>query len=154
MPSFTLLGEKIIRFPFILHSSYPHELLHNWWGNSVYVDFSNGNWCEGITAYEADHLISEQREQGDDYRRSTLQKFSNVVDATNDFPLNKFISRHDAASEAIGYGKSMMLMHMLRRAVGEENFKKGFALFYQNFRFKTILQSMAHPHRGAGDRHQ
>jgi hypothetical protein len=39
MPSFTLLGEKIIRFPFILHSSYPHELLHNWWGNSVYVDF-------------------------------------------------------------------------------------------------------------------
>ncbi len=137
MPSFTLLGEKIIRFPFILHSSYPHELLHNWWGNSVYVDFSNGNWCEGITAYEADHLISEQREQGDDYRRSTLQKFSNVVDATNDFPLNKFISRHDAASEAIGYGKSMMLMHMLRRAVGEENFKKGFALFYQNFRFKT-----------------
>jgi hypothetical protein len=137
MPSFTLLGEKIIRFPFILHSSYPHELLHNWWGNSVYVDFSKGNWCEGITAYEADHLISEQREQGEDYRRSTLQKFSNVVDETNDFPLNKFISRHDAASEAIGYGKSMMLMHMLRRAVGEENFKKGFALFYQNFKFKT-----------------
>lgn len=137
MPSFTLLGEKIIRFPFILHSSYPHELLHNWWGNSVYVDFSKGNWCEGITAYEADHLISEQREQGEDYRRSTLQKFSNVVDETNDFPLNKFISRHDAASEAIGYGKSMMMMHMLRHTVGEENFKKGFALFYQNFKFKT-----------------
>ncbi len=137
MPSFTLLGEKIIRFPFILHSSYPHELLHNWWGNSVYVDFSKGNWCEGITAYEADHLISEQRGQGEDYRRSTLQKFSNVVDETNDFPLNKFVSRHDAASEAIGYGKSMMLMHMLRRAVGEENFKKGFALFYKNFKYKT-----------------
>ncbi|NOR86346.1 MAG: peptidase M28, partial [Bacteroidales bacterium] len=49
MPSFTLLGEKVIRFPFILHSSYPHELLHNWWGNSVYVDFETGNWCEGIT---------------------------------------------------------------------------------------------------------
>ncbi|MCF6194183.1 MAG: hypothetical protein L3J46_07615, partial [Kangiellaceae bacterium] len=47
MPSFTLLGEQIIRFPFILHSSYPHELLHNWWGNSVYIDFEQGNWCEG-----------------------------------------------------------------------------------------------------------
>jgi hypothetical protein len=136
MPSFTLLGEKIIRFPFILHSSYPHELLHNWWGNSVYVDFSQGNWCEGITAYQADHLISEQRGQGEEYRRSTLQKFTNVVDETNDFPLNKFVSRHDAASEAIGYGKSMMMMHMLRRAVGEENFKKGFALFYNDFKFK------------------
>lgn len=137
MPSFTLLGEKIIRFPFILYSSYPHELLHNWWGNSVYVDFSKGNWCEGITAYEADHLISEQRGQGEDYRRSTLQKFTNVVDTTNDFPLNKFSSRHDAASEAIGYGKSLMMWHMLRRKLGDETFKKGFALFYKNFKFKT-----------------
>ena len=24
MPSFTLLGEKVIRFPFIINSSYPH----------------------------------------------------------------------------------------------------------------------------------
>lgn len=137
MPSFTLLGEKVIRFPFILHSSYPHELLHNWWGNSVYVDFDKGNWCEGITAYEADHLISEQRGQGEDYRRSTLQKFTNVVDENNDFPLNKFISRHDAASEAIGYGKSLMMWHMLRQKLGDENFRKGFALFYENFKFKT-----------------
>ena len=137
MPSFTLLGEKIIRFPFILYSSYPHELLHNWWGNSVYVDFGTGNWCEGITAYEADHLISEQRGKAEDYRRSTLQKFTNVVDETNDFPLNSFSSRTDAASEAIGYGKSLMMWHMLRRNVGDENFKKGFALFYENFKFKT-----------------
>jgi len=42
MPSFTLLGEQVIRFPFILHSSYPHELLHNWWGNGVFVDFAAG----------------------------------------------------------------------------------------------------------------
>jgi hypothetical protein len=39
MPSFTLLGGQILRFPFILTSSYPHELLHNWWGNGVFVDF-------------------------------------------------------------------------------------------------------------------
>ena len=61
MPSFTLLGSQIIRFPFILSSSYPHEILHNWWGNSVFVDYATGNWCEGLTAYMADHLIQEQR---------------------------------------------------------------------------------------------
>ncbi|MDD3743579.1 MAG: M20/M25/M40 family metallo-hydrolase, partial [Lentimicrobiaceae bacterium] len=136
MPSFTLLGEKIIRFPFILHSSYPHELLHNWWGNSVYVDFEKGNWCEGITAYEADHLISEQRGQGEEYRRTVLQKFTNAVNAENDFPLNRFISRHDAASEAIGYGKALMMWHMLRLKVGDDAFKKGFAHFYKNYKFK------------------
>ena len=136
MPSFTLLGEKVIRFPFILHSSYPHELLHNWWGNSVYVDFSKGNWCEGITAYEADHLIKEQRGQGEDYRRSTLQKFTDFVNPGNDFPIRKFASRYDGPSEAIGYGKALMMWHMVRRKLGDENFKNGMSLFYKNYKFK------------------
>ena len=137
MPSFTLLGEKIIRFPFILHSSYPHELLHNWWGNSVYVDFESGNWCEGTTAFMADHLIKEQRGAGEEYRRSTLQKFSNFVTEENDFPLNKFIARHDGPSEAIGYGKALMIWQMLRRKLGDETFLKGMQFFYKNFKFKT-----------------
>ncbi len=136
MPSFTLLGEKIIRFPFILHSSYPHELLHNWWGNSVFVDFESGNWCEGITAFMADHLIKEQRGAGEEYRRSTLQKFSNLVNPSNDFPLNKFIGRNDGPSEAIGYGKALMMWQMLRRKLGDEDFLKGMQLFYKNNKFK------------------
>ena len=136
MPSFTLLGEKVIRFPFILHSSYPHELLHNWWGNGVYVDFSGGNWCEGLTAYMADHLIKEQRGQGYEYRRSTLQSYTDYVNADNDFPLNQFTSRHNASSSAIGYGKSLMLWHMLRQKYGDEIFKRGFQKFYRNYKFK------------------
>ncbi|PIQ11047.1 MAG: hypothetical protein COW71_01430 [Ignavibacteriales bacterium CG18_big_fil_WC_8_21_14_2_50_31_20] len=136
MPSFTLLGEKIIRFPFILHSSYPHELLHNWWGNSVYVNFEKGNWCEGITAYMADHLIKEQRDQAVEYRRSTLQKFTNYVTAENDFPLSKFLSRFDEPSEAVGYGKSLMFFHMLRRKVGDELFIKGIQKFNRENKFK------------------
>lgn len=137
MPSFTLLGEQIIRFPFILHSSYPHELLHNYWGNSVYVDFKTGNWCEGLTSYMADHLIAEQRGQGDEYRRTTLQKFTDYVTPSNDFPISKFISRNNAPSEAIGYGKTMMMWNMLRDKVGDENFIKSFQKFYRDNKFKT-----------------
>jgi len=137
MPSFTLLGEKVIRFPFILHSSYPHELLHNWWGNGVYVDFNSGNWCEGITVFMADHLIKEQRGTGDAYRRATLQKFSSIVNPDNDFPLNKFLARHDGPSEAIGYGKSMMMWQMLRRKIGDENFIKSMKYFYEQNKYKT-----------------
>ncbi len=96
MPSFTLLGEKIIRFPFIIYSSYPHELLHNYWGNSVYVDYDKGNWCEGITAYMADHMLKEQRGQGADYRRNTLEKFTDFVNTDNDFPLSEFLNRQQS----------------------------------------------------------
>jgi aminopeptidase N len=136
MPSFTLLGEKIIRFPFILHSSYPHELLHNWWGNSVYVDFESGNWCEGITTYMADHLIKEQRGQGDQYRRTTLQKFADYVTPENDFPVSAFLSRYNASSEAIGYGKVSMIFHMLRQKLGDENFIRAVQRFNRENAFK------------------
>ncbi len=135
MPGFTLLGPRVIRFPWILTSSYPHELLHNWWGNSVYVDFETGNWCEGLTAYMADHLFAEQRGEGATYRRATLKKFSDMVSAGEDFPLSEFGSRHSAASEAVGYGKCMMLFHMARRAVGDEAFLGALSLFDREHRF-------------------
>ena len=136
MPSFTLLGETVIRLPFILHSSYPHELLHNWWGNSVYVDIETGNWCEGLTTYMADHLIKEQRGQGIDYRRSTLQKFTNYVNEDNDFPLSDFRSRYNEPSEAIGYGKCLMMWNMLRQDLGDETFVRGFRNFNRTNKFK------------------
>ena len=136
MPSFTLLGEKVIRFPFILHSSYPHELLHNWWGNGVFVDYDSGNWCEGLTAYLADHLIKEQRGQGMEYRRSALQAYTDYVNESNDFPLSEFRSRTDAASSAIGYNKAMMLFNMLRQSIGDDIFVKSLQAFYRQNQFK------------------
>jgi aminopeptidase N len=136
MPSFTLLGQQVIRFPFILHSSYPHELLHNWWGNGVFVDFDSGNWCEGLTTYMADHLIAEQRGTGADYRRSTLQGYTDYVTDENEFPLSEFLSRTNASSSSIGYGKTMMVWDMLRSEVGDDDFRKAFQKFYRDNTFR------------------
>ena len=134
MPSFTLLGPQVIRFPFILTSSYPHEILHNWWGNSVFVDYPTGNWCEGLTAYMADHLMKEQAGQATEYRRDTLKKYRDFVRDGRDFPLTEFRSRHSAATEAVGYGKTLMGFHMLRRQLGDEAFKTALARFYREHR--------------------
>jgi hypothetical protein len=134
MPSYTLLGPQVIRFPFILSSSYPHEILHNWWGNSVFVDYDRGNWCEGLTAYMADHLIQEQRGRGEDYRRDVLQKYRSYVRDGRDFPLTEFRSRHSAATEAVGYGKTLMLFHMVRMRIGDDAFRQWAARFYRDFR--------------------
>ncbi len=136
MPSFTLLGPQVIRFPFILHSSYPHELLHNWWGNGVFVDFATGNWCEGLTTYMADHLIAEQRGTGADYRRVTLQGYTDYVTDDNEFPLRDFISRTNASSSSIGYGKTAMIWDMLRAEVGDDNFKRALQKFYRDNKFR------------------
>lgn len=136
MPSFTLLGSQVIRLPFIVDSSYPHEILHNWWGNGVYVDYRSGNWSEGLTAYLADHLLQEQKGSGVEYRRSMLQKYADFVSAGRDFPLTEFTSRHSAQSEAVGYGKTMMLFHMLRRQLGDERFTRAIQNLYRDFKFR------------------
>jgi len=137
MPSFTLLGPKVMRFPFIMHSSYPHEILHNWWGNGVFVDYDKGNWAEGLTAYLADHLIKEQRGQGAQHRRSVLQKYTDFVSEGQDFPLTEFVSRHSSATEAVGYGKTLMFFHMLRQAFGDAGFTKSMAHFYRRYNGKV-----------------
>jgi hypothetical protein len=135
MPSFTLLGEQIIRFPFILESSYPHEILHNWWGNSVYPDYETGNWSEGLTAYLADHLFQEMNAAGGEYRKDMLGRYRSFVTDAADFPLSQFTSRNSAASQAIGYGKTLMLWHMLRLELGDALFIKSLQDLYTERRF-------------------
>lgn len=153
MPSFTLLGPRVIRFPFILHSSYPHEILHNWWGNSVFVDWETGNWCEGLTAYLADHLIKEGRGQGTAYRRDGLAKYRSYVRGAQDFPLREFRSRHSASTEAVGYGKSLMLFHMLRRNLGDELFTRGLQRFYRRHQFtRASFDDLARVFSETGER--
>jgi aminopeptidase N len=136
MPSFTLLGEQVIRFPFILESSYPHEILHNWWGNGVYPDYESGNWSEGLTAYLADHLFREMDGAGSEYRKEMLARYKNYVAEDDDFALSRFTSRNSAASQAVGYGKTLMLWHMLRIEIGDELFLTGLRKFYQDFKFR------------------
>ena len=142
MPSFTLLGPRVIRFPWILYSSFPHEILHDWWGNGVYVKMSRGNWCEGLTAYLADHLLQEQRGGGREYRRHVLEKYTNFAAGEGrDFPLSEFRERHNPATEAVGYGKALMVFHMLRRRLGNERFLEALRAFYMGMRFKEASWS-------------
>ena len=105
MASFTLLGSRVIRFSLHLNTSYPHEILHNWWATASTSTCSRGNWPEGLTAYLADHLLLDVQGQGRAVPLSELMKYLNYVHAENDFPLSAFTHRTDMASQAIGYAR-------------------------------------------------
>jgi aminopeptidase N len=135
MPSFTLLGSRVMRLPFIFNTSLPHEILHNWWGNGVYVDTSKGNWSEGLTAYMSDHYSSEQQGKGSEYRRKALERYANFAAEQGDFALSDFSSRHDEASQAVGYSKSLMLFHMLRKQAGDVAFNDRLRQLWQRYQF-------------------
>lgn len=59
MPKLTYLGADVLRLPFIRKTSLGHEILHNWWRNGVYVDYTRGNWSEGLTTFMADYAYKE-----------------------------------------------------------------------------------------------
>jgi aminopeptidase N len=122
MPTFTLLGQEVVKLPFIVKTSLGHEILHQWFGNYVYVDYDEGNWVEGLTTYLSDHLYEEQEGTGWKYRKKILTDYESYVGPNKEFPLKAFTGRVDFASKAIGYGKGAMVFHMLKNLVGEPVF--------------------------------
>ncbi len=138
LPAMTLLGNQVIRLPFILNSSYPHEILHNWWGNGVFVHYESGNWCEGLTTYLADHRLQGENlvQSSSEYRRTALNDYTQFAKGDLDFPLADFRARHSSSSQAVGYGKAMMVFHMLRQKIGDELFLEGLRKFYRDFLYK------------------
>ncbi len=116
MPGWTLLGSEVIRLPFIKSISLGHEYVHNWFGNSMYVDYREGNWCEGLTVYLSDYKYKADKDSASaaEYRRGALMDYASYVSPENDYPVSEFISRSNSADRAIGYGKVMMIFHMLR----------------------------------------
>ena len=138
MPSFTLLGSRVLRLPFIPFTSLPHEIAHNWLGNGIWVDHRKGNWSEGLTAYLADHWMKERRGKGSQHRLKSLQRYTNFADDGRDSPLLDFVSRHNDTSQAVGYDKSMMLFHMIRRSLGEDAFATALQRLWRRHRFEPI----------------
>ncbi|MGB5617739.1 MAG: M1 family aminopeptidase, partial [Desulfobacterales bacterium] len=137
-PSYTLLGSRVLRLPFIIDTSLGHEIAHCWWGNGVYVDGAGGNWSEGLTTYVADYLYKERESEqaAREYRRKILRNYTTLVTPANDFPISRFQSRFNPVTKVIGYDKCAMVFHMLRRHIGEEAFWGALRDIYQKYLFR------------------
>ncbi|MBL8374356.1 M1 family aminopeptidase [Accumulibacter sp.] len=138
MPTLTYLGAEVLKLPFIRATSLGHEILHNWWGNGVLVDYASGNWAEGLTTFMADYAYQERESAAAAraLRLGWLRDFAAVpVDSWQ--TLASFGSRMHGAAAAVGYGKSAMLFVMLRDLLGEDTFRRGLRIFWQEQRFRV-----------------
>lgn len=134
-PRMTWIGSQLLRFPFILRTSLPHELLHSWWGNSVFVDYKTGNWCEGLTVFGADYALLNDSEKAT-YRQKALLEYVDYVKTATEISLSEFVSRgEDKSLQAIGYNKSLMMFVMLEQLVGADTLNKALAIFSQKYKF-------------------
>ncbi|MBL7052894.1 MAG: hypothetical protein ISS00_04000 [Candidatus Marinimicrobia bacterium] len=138
MPSYTVLGRSVIRLPFIVFTSLGHEVLHNWWGNSVFVG-SGGNWCEGLTSYQADYFYKLQKSESaaKQYRKDLLKDYAVYATGGNDFAPSEFTSRSDMSTRAIGYGKVAMIFYMMEQHLGAEKFNQALRQTIEKMQWKN-----------------
>ncbi|MFH0882660.1 MAG: M1 family aminopeptidase [bacterium] len=145
MPSYTLLGSQVLALPFIPFTSLPHEIAHNWWGNGCLVEYESGNWCEGLTVYSADYRLKVETspEAAKQYRMDDLRDYSDYVirGDEEDFPLSDFTSRTTAGTRTIGYGKSMMVFHMVEKKIGHDPFWIALRKLYAERQFTRVSWS-------------
>lgn len=127
----TYVSRDILGHPYMTGRSLAHEVLHSWWGNAVGVDYETGNWAEGLTTFQADYALAEDRgaEAARDMRIAWVRDLARLSDDRM-LPLTAFRSSSHARDQSEGYGKAALIFHMLRDEIGEEPFGQGIRIFY------------------------
>lgn len=124
MPSYTLLGAGSIRRRYTQPYALGHEIVHSWIGNHVFND-NGGNWVEGLTTYLSNyywHELKGDQQKAREERRMMLLNYAVYVPPDQDYPVAQFKRKSDQRDNAIGYNKTAMVFHMLRREIGDERF--------------------------------
>ena len=127
MPSFTLLGQGIVRRGYTQPYSLGHEIVHSWLGNSVFNDFAKGNWVEGLTTYLANYYYDEATgnlSAATKTRRRMMDEYNFYATPGKDYPIHQFHHKETRIDNAVGYQKTALVFHMLRQKMGDNAFFK------------------------------
>jgi hypothetical protein len=128
LPSFTLLGQGVVKRGYTQPYSLGHEIVHSWFGNSVFNDFAKGNWVEGLTTYLANYYYDEatgNQEEAFNTRRRMVHEYNLYTVPDKEYPVRAFHHKETRMDNAIGYQKTALAFHMLRREMGDKAFFKG-----------------------------
>ncbi len=118
-----------------------HEVAHQWWGHAVGWKNYHEQWIsEGIAQYFA-ALYAESDRTGDLLPNLLRQMRHTAIEASDSGPIYLgyrlgHIQGDDRIFRALVYNKSAMVLHMLRRLVGDDAFFAGIRDFYATWKFK------------------
>jgi hypothetical protein len=117
-----------------------HELAHQWFGQAVGWKNYHEQWLsEGFAQYMAALFARERR--GEPAFRDILKQFRRWgIDQSGDGPIYLgyrlgHIKGESRIFRALVYNKGAIVLHMLRRLVGDDAFFKGVQRYYREHRF-------------------
>jgi len=117
-----------------------HELAHQWWGQAVGWRNYHEQWIsEGFAQYFA--ALYAQRQRGDDVFASVMRQMRRwAIEQSDQGPVYLgyrlgHIRGESRVFRALVYNKGAVVLHMLRRLVGDDAFFRGLRRFYWTSRF-------------------
>ncbi len=130
----------------VAFSRYPafflaHELAHQWWGQAVGWKNYHEQWLsEGLAQYFA-ALYAEHREGPDVFADVIAQMRRWSLRHSHQGPVylgNRLgrIEDEPRVFRALVYNKGALVLHMLRRLLGDETFFDGIRRYYNEMRFR------------------
>jgi hypothetical protein len=151
-PYFAMLNQVVMGSAFVWRSdpvsfdNYPtfflaHEVAHQWWGHAVGWKNYHEQWIsEGFAQYFA-ALYAEKDREGNVLANLLRQMRHTAIEASPQGPIYLgyrlgHIRSDDRVFRAIVYNKSAMVLHMLRRLVGDDAFFAGVRSFYEEWKFR------------------
>jgi peptidase M1-like protein len=151
-PYFAMLNQVVIGTSFVWRNdpvsfeNYPtfflaHEVAHQWWGHAVGWKNYHEQWIsEGFAQYFA-ALYAEKDREGNVLANLLRQMRHTAIEASSQGPIYLgyrlgHIRSDDRVFRAIVYNKSAMVLHMLRRLVGDDAFFAGVRSFYEQWKFQ------------------
>ena len=127
-------------------SDYPsfflaHELAHQWWGHAVGPQNYHERWLsEGLAQYFS--ALYAQHEGGDEIFSGVLKQMHEwALRHSREGPIYLgyrlgHIEGEPRVYRALVYNKAAMVLHMLRRLIGDDKFFGGLRRFYEARRFQ------------------
>jgi hypothetical protein len=118
-----------------------HELAHQWWGQAVGWKNYHEQWLsEGFAQYFA--ALYAERSRGRGVFDGIIRRMQQwATDKSDQGPIYLgyrigHVKRDGRLFRAVVYNKGAMVLHMLRRLVGDQAFFTGLRRFYYTWRFK------------------
>lgn len=122
-----------------------HELAHQWFGDLITCrDWSHGWLNEGFATYFEDMWV-EHDEGVDEFKYTMLQEKQGYLseDSTYRRPI-VYYTYNDQGFELFDrhlYNKGAWVLHMLRRQLTNEGFRRGIRAYIERFRTKEVVTS-------------
>ena len=117
-----------------------HEIAHQWFGNSVTEKEWMDIWLsEGFATYFT-NLYLEKTYGRDALNEQLIRNRNKVVDFYSKYPkplVDSSVTNLEQLLNPNSYQKGAWVLHMLRRKIGDENFKNGVVAYYTKYRLSN-----------------